>query len=87
MSITNAIILAIDRIQYNEDYITMARKYDKENPDSTESQIGARISQLVISIAEQHNELLKEIIKEILKGNLKKILKDISKANDTKRSL
>ena len=39
MTLTNAILLALDRIQYNDEYIAMVSKYDKENPDTSKIQM------------------------------------------------
>lgn len=67
MTLRKALVLAEIKIKVNEEYIDDLNRYDKENPDTSTDQIGARMYQVVIKMAESENKLLKEIIKEISK--------------------
>jgi hypothetical protein len=68
MTKTKAIQIAKNRIKSNTKYINELENYDKENPDKSEDQIGARIYKLVIKIITSENLLLDQIIAE-LKSN------------------
>lgn len=67
MTVKKAIQIAMKRIMANEEYIEGILKYDKENPDISDNQIGTRITRLVVYIVSKENELLKEIIDQISK--------------------
>ncbi len=62
-----AIQIAKNRIKSNTKYINDLEKYDEENPDKSENQIGTRISKLVIKIISSENLLLDQIIVELKK--------------------
>jgi|APCry4251928276_1046603.scaffolds.fasta_scaffold539654_1 hypothetical protein len=70
MTKAKAIQIAKNRIKSNTKYINDLEKYDEENPDKSENQIGTRIFKLVIKITSSENLLLDQIIAE-LKSNQK----------------
>lgn len=67
MTKVKAIQIAKNRIKSNTKYINDLEKYDKENPDKSENQIGARMFKTVIKIISSENLLLDQIIAELKK--------------------
>jgi len=67
MTKAKVIQIAKNRIKSNTKYINNLEKYDKENPDESENQIGTRIFKLVIKIISSENLLLDQIIAELKK--------------------
>jgi hypothetical protein len=65
MTILCAIKIAKKAIKLNQAYVARILKYDEENPDTSENQLGIRMSNLVITLVEEENELLCEIISQI----------------------
>ena len=65
MTKAKAIQIAKNRIKSNTKYINDLEKYDEENPDKSENQIGTRIFKLVIKITSSENLLLDQIIAEL----------------------